>query len=191
MLLATIAAVAVTVVTAAMICVLSVMNGFGALVERMFSEFDPVLMVGLRGETIDGFGSNIFMTKYDNTPNSKVKMGNLWDFDAIMSTPGEWSESHRYSLFVRMFTNSSDTSLTTAYERLWDAQKDSLFIKLYAYLDHLAASEEGKVLNQALKADTQRWGIRTTLEETIETAKAWFEERRIWLQKAIESKKWI
>ncbi len=28
-----------------MICVLSVMNGFGALVERMFSEFDPVLMV--------------------------------------------------------------------------------------------------------------------------------------------------
>ena len=36
---------AVCVVTAAMICVLSVMNGFGSLVERMFSEFDPVLMV--------------------------------------------------------------------------------------------------------------------------------------------------
>ena len=36
---------AVAVVTAAMICVLSVMNGFGTLVERMFSEFDPVLMV--------------------------------------------------------------------------------------------------------------------------------------------------
>ena len=40
-----ISAAAVMVVTAAMICVLSVMNGFGALVERMFSEFDPVLMV--------------------------------------------------------------------------------------------------------------------------------------------------
>ena len=40
-----ISAGAVAVVTAAMICVLSVMNGFGALVERMFSEFDPVLMV--------------------------------------------------------------------------------------------------------------------------------------------------
>ena len=40
-----ISAAAVTVVTAAMICVLSVMNGFGALVEHMFSEFDPVLMV--------------------------------------------------------------------------------------------------------------------------------------------------
>ena len=40
-----ISAGALAVVTAAMICVLSVMNGFGALVEQMFSEFDPVLMV--------------------------------------------------------------------------------------------------------------------------------------------------
>ena len=40
-----ISSAAVAVVTAAMICVLSVMNGFGELVERMFSEFDPVLMV--------------------------------------------------------------------------------------------------------------------------------------------------
>lgn len=36
---------AVAVVTAAMICVLSVMNGFGSLVEHMFSEFNPVLLV--------------------------------------------------------------------------------------------------------------------------------------------------
>ena len=40
-----ISAAAVAVVTAAMICVLSVMNGFGALVEHMFSEFDPILLV--------------------------------------------------------------------------------------------------------------------------------------------------
>lgn len=40
-----ISAGALAVVTAAMICVLSVMNGFGSLVEQMFSEFDPVLMV--------------------------------------------------------------------------------------------------------------------------------------------------
>ncbi|MCR5050095.1 MAG: FtsX-like permease family protein [Paludibacteraceae bacterium] len=40
-----VSAAAVAVVTAAMVCVLSVMNGFGSLVEQMFSEFDPVLMV--------------------------------------------------------------------------------------------------------------------------------------------------
>ena len=48
-----ISAAAVTVVTAAMICVLSVMNGFGALVEQMFSEFDPeLLVVPAEGQTL-------------------------------------------------------------------------------------------------------------------------------------------
>ena len=48
-----ISAVAVAVVTAAMICVLSVMNGFGTLVEQMFSEFDaPLLVVPAQGTTL-------------------------------------------------------------------------------------------------------------------------------------------
>jgi len=48
-----VSAVAVTVMTAAMICVMSVLNGFGELVEHMFSEFDPVLMVKLtEGQTL-------------------------------------------------------------------------------------------------------------------------------------------
>ena len=44
-IVSSVSAVAVAVVTAAMICVLSVMNGFGTLVERMFSEFDAELLV--------------------------------------------------------------------------------------------------------------------------------------------------
>ena len=40
-----VSAAAVGVVTAAMVCVLSVMNGFGALVEHMFSEFDPEIRI--------------------------------------------------------------------------------------------------------------------------------------------------
>ena len=48
-----ISAGAIAVVTAAMICVLSVMNGFGVLVEQMFSEFDPTLMVvPTQGQTL-------------------------------------------------------------------------------------------------------------------------------------------
>ena len=45
-------AAAIAVVTAAMICVLSVMNGFGALVGHMFSEFDaPLLVLPAEGTT--------------------------------------------------------------------------------------------------------------------------------------------
>ncbi|MBO4454678.1 MAG: ABC transporter permease [Paludibacteraceae bacterium] len=47
-----VSAAAVMVVTAAMVCVLSVMNGFGALVEQMFSEFDaPLLVLPAEGKT--------------------------------------------------------------------------------------------------------------------------------------------
>lgn len=44
-IITTISSVAVGVVTAAMICVLSVMNGFGTLVEQMFSQFDPDIRI--------------------------------------------------------------------------------------------------------------------------------------------------
>lgn len=47
-----VSAAAVAVVTAAMVCVLSVMNGFGVLVEQLFSEFDaPLLVVPAEGKT--------------------------------------------------------------------------------------------------------------------------------------------
>lgn len=45
-----ISAAAIGVVTAAMICVLSVMNGFGVMVEQLFSQFDP----DIRIERING-----------------------------------------------------------------------------------------------------------------------------------------
>lgn len=44
-IITTISSVAVGVVTAAMICVLSVMNGFGVMVEKLFSQFDPDLRI--------------------------------------------------------------------------------------------------------------------------------------------------
>ena len=40
-----ISAAAIGVVTAAMVCVLSVMNGFGTMVEQLFSQFDPDLRI--------------------------------------------------------------------------------------------------------------------------------------------------
>lgn len=43
-----ISAAAVAVVTAAMVCVLSVMNGLGNIVENMFSQFDPDLRIEVR-----------------------------------------------------------------------------------------------------------------------------------------------
>ena len=45
-----ISAAAIGVVTAAMVCVMSVMNGFGVMVEQLFSQFNP----DIRIEAISG-----------------------------------------------------------------------------------------------------------------------------------------
>lgn len=55
-----ISAAAISVVAAAMICVMSVMNGFGGLIEDMFSQFDPQLRItSVRGKTIDSSNDTI------------------------------------------------------------------------------------------------------------------------------------
>lgn len=52
-----ISAAAVGVVTAAMVCVLSVMNGFGVMVEQLFSQFDPDIRIeAISGKSFDDHG---------------------------------------------------------------------------------------------------------------------------------------
>lgn len=59
-----ISAAAIGVVTAAMVCVLSVMNGFGVMVEQLFSQFDPAIRI----EAVSGksfhINDNIFDELY-------------------------------------------------------------------------------------------------------------------------------
>ena len=114
-----ISAAAVTVVTAAMVCVLSVMNGFGELVERMFSEFDPVLMViPAEGQTL----------RTDTTPIASLYARE--DIEAI-SVQLEQTALIRYkdhqvparvlgvdSLFTR--TAHIDSIITDGFYSVWD-----------------------------------------------------------------------
>ena len=118
-----ISAAAVAVVTAAMICVLSVMNGFGSLVEHMFSEFDPVLLVvPSEGETL----------RTDTMPI--VSLYAREDIEAI-SMQLEQTALIRYkdhqvparvmgvdSLFAR--TAHIDSIITDGYYSVWDGAFD-------------------------------------------------------------------
>lgn len=135
----------------------------------------------------DANGTNIFITKYDDTPETKLMMGCLWDFDYIMMTPGRWSGSHNLSYFVRLLNNGRDRSFANAYRAKWNEVKDSLYDTIRQRLEAFAASEEGEAYERAMIRDMQRWGWHPTpLKPLIDQAIAWFEERRVWLDKAIE-----
>ena len=44
--------------------------------------------------TWDSWGSNIYITKYDNTNISKLMMPNLWDFDSNFWMTDSWANAH-------------------------------------------------------------------------------------------------
>ena len=118
-----ISAAAVAVVTAAMICVLSVMNGFGTLVEHMFSEFDPILLVvPAEGQTL----------RTDTTPIASLYARE--DIEAI-SMQLEQTALIRYkdhqlparvlgvdSLFSR--TANIDSIISDGFYSVWDGAFD-------------------------------------------------------------------
>ncbi len=118
-----ISAAAVAVVTAAMVCVLSVMNGFGALVEQLFSEFDPVLLVvPSQGQTL----------RTDTLPIASLYARE--DIEAV-SMQLEQTALVRYkdhqqparilgvdSLFTR--TAHMDSILSDGYYSVWDGAFD-------------------------------------------------------------------
>ena len=135
----------------------------------------------------DAHGSNVFFTKYDDTKNSKLMMGCLWDFDAIMLTPDTWSNSHHLPYFARLISNSTDRSVANAYCQLWETVKDTLFIRLRDYLEAFVVSNEGYYYDMAIAADNKRWGRRyPKLRQLTNNVEAWFESRKIWLETAIE-----
>ena len=133
----------------------------------------------------DGHGSNVFMTKYDNTSQSKVMMGNLWDFDAIMQTPGNWSNSHRILYFGRLLDHP-DGIFAKAYQEKWNAVKDKLFQELIDFLRDFETSETGQAYDRSIPYDSYRCN-RTgkTVQQMTDEACLWLVNRKRWLEKAI------
>ena len=138
----------------------------------------------------DAHGSNIYMTKYDDTKDTKLAMGCLWDFDAIMMTPDEWSKSRHLPYFARLISNGTDRSVANAYQHLWQEKKDTLFATIKNYVETFVASEEGTFFDWAITDDNKRWGRDfPNLRQLADETEAWFDKRKSWLETAIEDNK--
>ena len=132
--------------------------------------------------TEDAGGSNRYLSKYDNTPESKFRMETIWDFDTNFYRPGEWSrlhvEAHTYAL--RLF-QSRNRAFAKAYVRAWQRLSPVLEEQMSAFLDSLAGTDE-----TALNASRQLEGLlgyRTyvSFRQNVDEAKAWFASRRKWM----------
>lgn len=134
----------------------------------------------------DGLGSNIYFTKYDNTSETKLIMGPLWDFDAIMRAE-RWDYAHNNYWFGALF-NNTNKAFVTVYKSKWEAMKATFFLELKSYLGDFAQSEIGTAFDNSLLLDNTRWNNDNgSVSSRVEETNTWLDARFSWLDSHISA----
>lgn len=141
--------------------------------------------------TGDGGGINKYMYKYDNSSNTLIKMGPLWDFDGILQLTDSWPYVHGNDVnnfyYRRLFKSSS---FVETYCERWGIISKTFYTKLSQIIDEFITSEEGISLMLSRSLEHELCGIEyQSLSENALTAKTFFEVRRQWLSEEIEEMK--
>lgn len=140
---------------------------------------------------LDCAGSNYFLTKYDNTANSKLMMANMWDFDSIYRMKDSWSNTHNWGAnYFTTLLRSPNTTFKDTYIALWESQSVGLCKTLSAFMKSFVNSETGRALDASIPLDNKRWrASHPTVEQSVATSREWFDTRGQWLDAAITALK--
>lgn len=133
----------------------------------------------------DAAGFNMFITKYDNTSESLIRMSNMWDYDTMMKKEGKWSGSHTFYYFPALFS-SSDKTFTETYIRIWEEEGHAIMDSTISYFKSYISSAQGKSLAKSLAIDNKRWPYYyVDLAEYADSVIGWFERRKVWMDNEI------
>lgn len=135
----------------------------------------------------DAAGTNLYITKYDNTESSILKIDNLWDFDGNFMNKNMWSTTHTHSIqyFNKLFNNNNPQFIIT-YKRIWDDTHNEVFTKMSEFLSEFNKTNTASNLDEAIKYDNKRWNTNyQSVSEEIKKAKSWFESRLTFLKENI------
>ena len=138
----------------------------------------------------DAAGSNIFMSKYDATEKTKLRMLTNWDFDSNFMQEGKWSVQHNDErIYAASMFKSFNRTFANMYRDLYDSIAPVLWSTLEKKLKKLQEAL-GVQINLSRCCEFFRWNVDgvSSVEYDIWCAKKWFESRNIWLKNAIENK---
>ncbi|MCD8287194.1 MAG: CotH kinase family protein [Clostridia bacterium] len=137
--------------------------------------------------TSDAIGSNMFLSKYDDTDTTKFKMETPWDFDSIEETPDDWANIHSSTdfYFSKLF-NNSNSEFTDEFIKIWKEKGDSIVDKIIEKLDSIEISGIVPALDYYSALDKKIDALNyDSVATQIETHKQWFRDRKAWLDNEI------
>lgn len=136
--------------------------------------------------TWDSGGSNLYMTKYDNTPDSKLVMANLWDFDSSRQMKDSFSRYHSGAdfYFERLF-KSPNPLFRDLYVTTWIDIKNHLNTIMADRLNDFS-TENATAVNASRHFVCDTYGNTfVSVGSNLTTQKNWFKTQLAWLEKNI------
>ncbi len=131
----------------------------------------------------DSGGTNKFLSKYDDSAQSKIKLETCWDFDAIEQQDDDYSLIHSTSgyYFSRLF-NSSNDAFVREYKTLWETLSTPVVADIIGWIDDLASSALPAAIDSYSAIDQAvSYLYYPSFSEELATHRAWFLQRQQWL----------
>lgn len=140
----------------------------------------------------DGFGSNIYLQKYDydlaDSLSSKVKMGPLWDLGCAYLTPkDQWASAHTApELYFKYLLQRSD--FADIYRRKWLELRGMIDDGLTQLFDsiNLHLADAINVSRKLTYEVNQPYYTFVSIDENMQEARDWFKERIPWMDTAVD-----
>lgn len=134
--------------------------------------------------TYDWCGSNMYFSKYDNTPDSKLRRPLMWDFDSTEQTADRWSDAHIY-YYKKLFDNPNKT-FSDAFYNLWDQYGYVYINDIAANLTQYQRSDASKAYDASMRITSRYWGIEYPMSGVCtDRSIKWYVSRRRWMDNAI------
>ena len=129
--------------------------------------------------TYDCSGANQFYSKRDDTDDSRITLGPLWDFDTNFYQQDEWSRFHDSGSYLQPLLKSPNKAFAKALVRRWEELSPILVERMMVYLDSLEASPAGQGITRSRQLLRPTSYVST--HENVEEAREWFSTRKEWL----------
>ncbi len=136
--------------------------------------------------TLDYGGSNMYFSKYDDTPSSKIRRPTMWDFDSSEQTKDAWCNSHLY-YYDKLF-GSTNNAFVRAYARYWQNTGSTVCDRMVERLTRFQESPEAAAYDASMALTNLHWGIAGKMsQQCTGRSVKWYTERQRWLKNAMLS----
>ena len=134
--------------------------------------------------THDSAGANMYLTKFDDTDNSRIRVALMWDFDTSETYLTAWSNTKKDRLSA--FYNNRDLSFNNTLVALWKRDGTRIINGMLQWLDEYADSPLLAGHDRSVTYDNTRWGqSNPSASQSIQRQRVFFPARKSWLNSHI------